>query len=146
MTPEEFKISWKARIEALKANREADCTRIVLDLIAQVRLRVQVFGTDYNERPFVDYTPGYKRERAKAGYQVDHVDFTRTGRMWASVRPATLNETDSGVLIEAAARTPADRDKLRGQRRKRGNILLPSDDEVRIAAEANSQRLRKYLE
>ena len=145
MTPDEFIRNLQARKEALNANRASDCLRITLDLIAQVRLRVQTRGEDYQERTLSPYTPGYAQQRARDGYQVGHVDFTREGRAWASVRPEVINQTNDSVTIEVAPRTGEDLDKFRGAVRKRGNLLLPSDSEIEIAARANRERVLKYF-
>lgn len=145
MTPNEFKAEMKSRLNRLKANRDADVLRISFDLIAQVRLRVQTSGENYLDRPFNPYTPGYSKQRAKSGYQVGYVDFTRTGRLWASIRPEVISRTENVTTVETTARTAQDVNKLLGARRKRGNILLPSQGEIEIAREANRQRVLKYL-
>lgn len=135
----------RARLEALEAARPAETLRITLDLVALVKLRVQTRGENFRETPFAPYTSGYARQRAKAGYQVGYVDFTRTGRLWASVRPEVVKNEPGRTLIQVTARTADDQDKLRGARRKRGNILLPSEKEIEIARRSNRERIRKHL-
>ena len=145
MNARDFIRNLRARLEALEANRPAETLRITLDLVALVKLRVQTRGQSAAGPLFAPYTPGYARQRAKAGYQVGYVDFTRTGRLWASVRPELVRSEMGRTLIEVTARTSEDRDKLRGARRKRGNILLPNEKEIAIAARGNRERIRKYL-
>lgn len=135
----------RANIAALRANQAQETLRVTLDLIALVRLRVQTEGKDYQEQDFDPYTPGYARRRAKAGYQVGYVDFTRTGRLWASVQPEVQAQGGDVVSIQVAPRGQDNVDKARGARAKRGNILLPSESEVDIARQSNRERIRKYL-
>jgi len=145
MNPRQFIREYQARVDALNANRAAEVGRVTFDLLAQVRLRVQSQGQNFRGQPFAPYTRDYAHRRAKAGYQVGYVDFTRTGRLWASVRPTVVDETRTAVTVQVAASTATDRDKLRGAVRKRGNILTPSKDEIAIAAESNRRRILKYL-
>lgn len=135
----------RAGIQAMRANRAAETLRVTLDLIALVRLRVQAEGRDYREMDFAPYTPGYARQRAKAGYQADYVDFTRTGRLWASVQPEVTAQAGDTLEILVSPKGQDNQDKARGARRKRGNILLPSEAEVAIARAANAERIRKYF-
>jgi len=136
------------RIEAmrrLRENRPAETLRIAFDLNAAVQLRIQTRGQNFQERSFPPYTPGYAKRRAKAGFQVGYVDFTRTGRLWASVQPQLVQDTAEKTVVVTTARTPRDQDKLRGARRKRGNILQPSQKELDLANAANEERLLKYF-
>lgn len=145
MTADQYSADLRARIRAMRANRPQDVLRITFDLIGQIRLRVQSSGEDFRGRPFDPYTPDYAKQRAKAGYQVGYVDLTRTGRLWASVRPEVIQSTQESTTVEVAPRGQDNVDKARGQVRKRGNIILPSDEELNIAAQANRERIRKYL-
>lgn len=145
MKARDFSRKIRANLAAMRANRPAETLRVTLDLIALVRLRVQSEGKDYREQDFEPYTPGYARQRAKAGYQVGYVDFTRTGRLWASVQPEVTAQSGDVLQIRVAPQGQDNVDKARGARRKRGNILLPSDSEVAIARAANQERVRKYF-
>lgn len=145
MTPDQFERLQRSRLEALAANRERDCLRITNDLLGQIRLRVQTTGENYLEQSFAPYTEQYANRRAKLGYQTGYVDFTRTGRAWASVRPETIDRTDRSVTVQVASRTAQDRVKFQGAVRKRGNLLLPSKSEIDIAQEANRARILQYI-
>jgi len=145
MTPSEYIQNMRARIEALKANRTQEVKRIAEDLSALIKLRIQSDGEDYTGQPFAPYVPSYAKKRQDGGYQTSYVDFTVTGRLMANVQPYVLEETDSKTVVEITARNEEDQLKLRGARGKRGNILTPSNDELQMVADANRERIRKYL-
>lgn len=144
MNAKDFAARLRANIQALRDNQQAETLRITLDLIALIRLRVQTEGLDYQESEFAPYTPGYARQRAKAGYQTEYVDFTRTGRLWASVQPEVSAQSGDVIEVNVGPRGQDNIDKARGARRKRGNITLPSESELAIARAGNEERIRKY--
>lgn len=129
----------------LTANREADATRIALDQIALTKLRIQTKGQNSENQPFSPYVPTYAKQRQKAGYQVGYVDFTRTGRMWAAVRPFVVKSSVFSATIEIRGADQRAQDIIAGARPKRGNILQPSREEIELSREANRQRVLKYL-
>lgn len=114
-------ISSRARLALLAAN----------DLSATVKLRIQETGQDANGLQFSPYTPQYAiKGRKQKGYQAEYVDFTRTGRMMANIQPQVASDTKEKTLIVITARSQSERAKLRGQGRKRGNIIRPSVQEI----------------
>ena len=125
----------------LTDNREREVTLIALDQLALTKLRIQKEGKDSNESPFAPYTPGYKKERGAAGYQVGYVDFTRTGRLWANVQPRiTASDIFSAtVVIEGSEQRS--KDIVAGAAKKRGNILQPSKAEIEFTRQANRRRV-----
>jgi len=137
------------RLRQIKAdiinNREADATRIALDQVALIKLRIQTRGESYSGAKFEPYVPPYAKQRVKGGYQAGYVDFTRTGRFWANIRPRVESSTvfSTTIVIEGAE----DRAKLiaKGAERKRGNILRPSASEIELARKANRERIQKYM-
>lgn len=130
----------------LTANREADATRIALDQIALTKLRIQTTGQNSENQPFSPYVPPYAKQRQKAGYQVGYVDFTRSGRMWAAVRPFVVKSSVFSATIEIRGADQRAQDIIAGARAKRGNILRPSQQEIELSREANRQRVLKYFE
>lgn len=146
MTAEEYNTKIRQALRELDANREAETLRITFDLMVQVKDRIQTSGTDYQGYMFPPYTPAYaKYGRVKMGYQIRHVDFTREGRLWASIQPFTRKKTASTVEFDVAPRDSENQNKLNGQYAKRGNILLPSESEIEAARRANNLRVMKYL-
>lgn len=123
----------------LEATREKDALRVSLDIIAQVKLRIQGAGKDYNEQPFTPYTPKYKETRAKLGYQTERVDLTRTGRLWANVRPVVIAKSLGIVTISVGAISKDNELKVRGFVKKRPNPMLPSKKELTRAQTAYFQ-------
>lgn len=130
----------------LTANREADATRIALDQLALTKLRIQTKGQNSENQPFSPYVPAYAKQRQKAGYQVGYVDFTRTGRMWAAVRPFVVKSSVFSATIEIRGADQRAQDIIAGARKKRGNILQPSKEEIELSREANRQRVLKYFQ
>jgi len=138
-----------AKIRQIKAdiisNREADALRIAFDLSALIKLRIQSSGQNAAGASFEGYVPPYAENRKKAGYQVGYVDFTRTGRLMANIRPRVENSNvfSATVVIEGADQRS--KDIINGAYRKRGNILEASPAEIALAEEANQSRLKKYV-
>lgn len=145
MTAREFIQEYKERIRQMSDNRARDAMEIAFLAEAQRKLRIQTQGQDFEGADFAPYTPRYAESRAKAGYQVEYVDFTRTGRLMANTLPEVIEQTDTDATIEVTARDPENQNKLRGAVRKRGNIVQWSQREIALALEANRERLRKYL-
>jgi hypothetical protein len=137
-------------LEAMQANAERECLIIANDLLALTRLRVNTEGLDSDNQPFAPYSPAYARQRQARGRQVAFVDFSDTGKLWGAVR-ATVEATGPGfVRVVITARDQLSQAKLAGalgspQPRPRGNILVPTEDEIAMAAEANRRRIAKYI-
>lgn len=130
---------------AIIANRNAELLVIAGDALALIKLRIQSSGRSYQGSPLAPYTPEYARERQSAGYQVGYVDYTRTGRLWAGVRPSIekSNIFSSTVVIKSE---DADGERiLNGAEKKRGNLLQPSREELEFVKNANINRLRSHL-
>ena len=135
----------RANLALLRANREDEVKRIAQDLTTLIKLRIQGSGENYLNSKFSPYTKGYVVQRRKAGAQTQYVDFTRTGRMFASVYPDT-DKNPSGVVIVITAHGRDNIDKVEGAQKKRGNILRPSQEEINLAEQANNERVLKYLQ
>jgi hypothetical protein len=144
MTPRQFATDLERRVAELNANRPRDVLQMALEFKALIQLRIQERGYNFQERPFTPYTPAYGKNRAKAGYQTEYVDFTRTGRLWANVRPEVIENTETKTVVEITARDDSNQVKLQGAVKKRGNILLPSDKEVDLLSQLNRERLARY--
>lgn len=122
------------KIKRLSATIQNDRPRIALaasfDLSATIKLRIQEDGQNYNNQPFSPYTPQYAKVRNRQGYQTEKVDFTKTGRLMANTFPRVTANSQDQTIIEIAPTSAAEIAKLRGQIRKRGNILRPSQQEI----------------
>jgi len=137
------------RIRAIKAdlinNREADLLRIAFDMSALIKLRIQTSGQNFKNEPFVPYTPFTKRDRTKKGYQVGYVDFTQTGQLWASVGPRAISNDETTAVVVIESKNQRGKDILTKAEPKRGNILLPSAEEINFAQTANAARVSRRL-
>lgn len=134
----------KAKADIIK-NREQDGLRIAFDVLALVKLRVQTSGTNAAGEKFAPYTPFTVRERRKGGYQVGFVDYTQTGRFWASIRPRVEASDIFSVTVAIGPTDAYGREILDDAEPKRGNLLLASKEEIETARAANVQRVEKYL-
>jgi hypothetical protein len=145
MTAAQTAAKIRQNLADLRANRERELLIIGNDLSALIKIRVQGSGENYLNTKFSPYTPGYEKQRRKAGAQTQYVDFTRTGRLWASVYPDV--EGNSAVMtVVISAHGQDNINKVEGAVKKRGNILRPSQEELDLAEEANNQRVLKYLQ
>jgi len=145
MNARDFAAKLRQNAQDLRNNREQEVRTIAADLVALIKLRIQQGGENYLNTSFSPYTPGYAQQRQKKGFQIGHVDFTRSGRMFASVYPDT-DENGTGVTVVITAHGQDNIDKVKGAEKKRGNILRPSAEELDLAEQANAARVRKYLQ
>jgi hypothetical protein len=146
MTPREAANDYARRFAEMSANRDRDALNIALEIKALVQLRIQTRGYNFEETPFVPYTERYAKQRKDEGYQTEYVDFTKTGRLWANVRPEVAQSTPTVTTVEITARDEGNQAKLRGAVRKRGNILLISAPEEDILTRLNEQRVNRYFQ
>lgn len=129
-----------ARAEAMKQAQAEDALLTGLDAVALMKSRVQQQGLNSESQQFEDYTPDYSRQRKNEGYQVAYVDFTKTGEMYASVTPQVIQADATGATVEIKARTQGNQNKINGQFKKRGNILLNTGEELQILGRAHAER------
>ena len=133
MTLDEFEKKLLLVKTTVISNRARLALKAAHDLNATVKLRIQETGADANGAQFSPYTPQYaKNGRRAKGYQAEYVDFTRTGRMTANIQPQVASDTPHKTLIVITARSTQERAKLRGQGKKRGNIIRPSQTELNV--------------
>ena len=138
------------RIRQIKQNltsdRENEALRISFDQLALTKLRIQSKGQNFEEQPFAPYTPGYAKERKESGYQVGYVDFTRTGRMFAAVRPRITSSSVFSCTVVIEGSDQRSKDIIAGAAKKRGNILQPSKSEIQFVRDANRARVLKAFQ
>ena len=125
----------KERFATMGRAEAEDALRAGLDAAALSKSRVQQSGEGIDGR-FEDYTPDYARDRRNAGYQTEHVDFTRTGGLMASIGPAVVDVKPGRVVVEIKASRRSEQVKLNGAAVKRGNIIANTPEEQRIVGEA----------
>lgn len=110
------------------------------DLNALALLRINEQGQDFDGEAFDPYTPGYKEQREKDGYQTAYKDYNRTGKLNASRIVKVIQQDASSTTIEIAANNDADNDKLRGAYSRGDELLRNSDEEYAIAFDAYDER------
>lgn len=116
------------------------------DLNATIQLRIQEKGEDSQGQQFSPYTKRYAQKgRKDLGYQSEYVDFTRTGRMFNNIQPQVVNNTQDNTLVVITARDTEQAKKLRGQGKKRGNIIYPSKTEIIILSNQYSAQILSLI-
>lgn len=122
-------------------DKEAFALEVTVLVKEFVRDRVQNSGVSSEGSPFAPYTPSYAKQRAKQGYQVRKVDYTRTGQLWGNVTAKIESTTETSVTTGFGPRTPENVMKITGpgalKPRKdgvsRGLIIRPSQEELEDA-------------
>ena len=147
ISPQEFKRRIQKAQRELEEQRKPFVLRMLLDTIAIIKQRVQTSGTNSQGKPFAPYNPIYAiRGRQEKGFQSSFVDFTRSGRLWASIIPKIVDEKDGTTTGEIGARDRENQDKVNGAFKKRGNILRPTKAEIDIIQKANNLRVQRIIE
>lgn len=146
MTLKELANAFGRMRQDLTNNRQKDAALIAADLTALVKIRIQSTGKNFEEQQFEDYTTPYAKKRKKRGLQTQRVDFTDTGRMWASVQPRVTAHNDRTTQITVKAGDDENQTKLNGQFRKRGNILLPTEKELQRIQALNKRRVIRVMQ
>lgn len=117
-------------VKRMETERTEMLLRVAENGLALVKSRVQQSGENAQGGRFEPYTEQYaKYGRDRQGYQSQYVDFTRTGRMFASMQPVVVKETATLTVVEVRPNNTADRVKAEGQFKKRGNFMALSNEE-----------------
>lgn len=146
ISSKKYKAQIRAAIKKLNDERPREALRIVQDLSTLIKLRIQGSGENAEGSPFEAYTPQYSiYGRQRQGYQSEYVDFTRTGRLFASVQPQIIEAEKTRTIVTLEPTGQENILKAAGQVRKRGNILTPSKEEIDIARGANNDRVIKII-
>ena len=139
------------RIRQIKSDlirtRDQRVLTVAFDLSALIKLRIQGRGENYQGGQLPYYTPFTVKDRKAKGYQVGFVDYTQTGRLWASVSPRLVSSDDSGVTsVVIESREQRGKDILKAAEPKRGNLLLASEDEIKIANDAYNRSIQPLIQ
>lgn len=146
MEAREFFRKLRENIAELNRNRDREFGVIAADLSAQIKLRIQTTGRNASGQLFAPYTPEYARVRTNFGAQTGYVDLTVTGRLMANIQARKTGDTESSTTYTIGPDSQENIDKLRGQLRKRGQVLTPSADEIQIASDSNLERVLKIFD
>lgn len=130
----------KARFEEAGRAEAEDALNAGLSLTAAMKSRVQQEGLNSEEKPFEDYTPQYAKRRAKDGYQVGYVDFTRTNQTLGSTGPAIVEASPGRVVVEIKPRTAEGQLRVNGAFAKRGSIIANTPEEINAAGQEYATR------
>lgn len=132
----------KAEIMRTQAQRVLS---VAFDLSALIKLRIQTKGENYQNKKLPYYTPFTVQDRKAKGYQVGYVDYTQTGQLWASVAPRLTGDSEGKVSVVIESRNQRGKDIFEKAIPKRGNLLTPSIEEIKIANDAYSRGVINLL-
>ena len=118
---------------------------VAFDLSALIKLRIQTRGENSQKQSLPYYTPFTVKSRKAKGYQVGYVDYTQTGQLWASVGPRLISEGGGKVSAVIESRNERGKGILDKSVPKRGNLLLASDEELKIAQDAYTESITRIL-
>lgn len=145
-------MAFEAEIEQIR-QKKAELLRtqgqrmlvIAFDISALIKLRIQTRGENSRNESLPYYTPFTVRTRRAKGYQVGSVDYTQTGQLWASVGPRLISEGDGKATVVIESRNQRGQVILDAAVPKRGNLLLASEEELRIAQDAYTAAIMNIL-
>lgn len=118
---------------------------IAFDVSALIKLRIQTTGENSQNQKLPYYTPFTVKSRKAKGYQVGYVDYTQTGQLWASVGPRLISDGGGLCKVVIESRNQRGKDILTKAEPKRGNLLLASDEELKIAQESYTRGIENVL-
>ena len=118
---------------------------IAFDVSALIKLRIQTTGENSQNQKLPYYTPFTVKSRKAKGYQVGYVDYTQTGQLWASVGPRLISEGGGLCKVVIESRNQRGKDILTKAESKWGNLLLASDEELKIAQESYTRGIENVL-
>lgn len=135
MTLFEYIRRLNAALRELRATKKERAIGVAGDVLAQVKRRVQSTGVNADGATFAPYSTLYAAERRKRGFQTNHVDFTRRGRLWNSINPFLERDGRFNTVVVVRPRDRENQKKLNSlaELKSRGNILIPSRTELQFA-------------
>ena len=140
MTVDDAENRLKSALAQLAETQVRDCLLTTLDMIAFVKLRLAEGGGNSRGGAFTDYSPIYGKVRKEKGLQVAFKDFNVTGQLYASIKPEVKAVSLGVVEVDIIPRGIDNNDKVRGQLKRDGNILYPTEAEIDDAIQAHTQR------
>jgi hypothetical protein len=116
-----------------------DALLSTLDAIALLKLRL-ASGENSTGGQFSDYSTLYSNQRADRGLQTGVKDFNVSGQLYISILPEVVSSEPGTVHVDVVPRGNDNQNKVKGQFKRDGNILLPSKDEIKDVTVAYSRR------
>jgi cell division protein YceG involved in septum cleavage len=106
--------------------------------------RLKTKGQDAKGKAFYDYSPGYKKQKIKAGRYSGHVDFTNTNTMLRSLSVRGKNAGNGKVTVTVAV---ADREKIKldANEKLRGRIIELAQKEEKALEKDFNKRNDNYF-
>lgn len=132
-------------ISEIQKSKTKRAIGVAMSVLAQTKKRIQDTGEDYQGLLYAPYTEKYKSTRKDDGFQVEYVDFTRTGRLWNSINPFIERDERFFTVVVLRPRDEKNQNKLKGLAENRGNILTPSSDELKLAIQIWEKGALKLL-
>ena len=140
MTVDDAENRLKSALAQLAETQVQDCLLTTLDMIAFVKLRLAEDGGRADGSDFTFYSVKHSITRTNKGLQIAYKDFNMTGQLYASIKPEVKAVSLGVVEVDIIPRGIDNNDKVRGQLKRDGNILYPTEAEIDDAIQAHTQR------
>lgn len=135
----------KKVLEELQAAQVEHSLLSNLDLIGLLKLRLAK-GQNAQGGRFTDYSDIYAKERREAGLQTQFKDFNVSGRLYASIQPEVISESNNRIETAITAKGQDNQLKIRGARHYRGDEVLEiSADEIATVTRLHAGRINDKL-
>lgn len=96
-------------------------------------------------RDNVGFFASYDDWRKQHGLQIDHKDFTFTGRMMQSIKPTLIQHSATKTTINVGSNIPHEQKKLQYNSQREGELLRLSLKEETVIKAGNTARVIKIL-
>ena len=108
--------------------------------LAAIDFRVRTKRVDTKGRPYSKYTDSYAKFRESKNRRTDRKDFNLTGQLWDDIEVdiESVEKGSNGVSVSITPSTQRSKDVLKGNEKREGEILFPSDEVIKEQEELAS--------
>ena len=128
----------------LEANSEI-MPVVASNALALLRGRIQETGLNAKGGKYEAYTKPYLKKKQNANKYKGFVDFSFTNRMWDNIKVVSSQEDHKQGIAVIAATTTLEKNKLKGNTEKKGDILDLSEKEEKSIARTYEIELEKLI-
>jgi frataxin-like iron-binding protein CyaY len=108
----------------ISSSRLALMNTLAADTLATVQERVQEKGISSQNVSYSKYSSDYEKWRIKNGFQAEHKDFTKTGRMWQNTQIVVKSHSQSRTVVLIAPTQRFEIKKMQWNSAREGSNLL----------------------
>lgn len=119
---------------------------LALDSKAKIQDRIQEKGKTSEETSFPEYSPGYKKKRAKNGRQTNHVDLTYTGGMFRRMGIVSAGQQGAEYVVSVGGQDGISQDKIDWNSERYGDIMNLTDKEEQDLEETYNNEIQRIID